>query len=109
MLLSCATHHVLFVHVLCHGKSKVTVIGFSIPFCVPRPDTLAFHTPSPETKALIASSSTQFLRRHVRMRDVREYIRDALVMYSSLQDFQPAPVEGASHGAGNDDDDDALK
>jgi len=29
------------------------------------------------------------------MKDVREYIRDALIMYSSLQSFQPKPNAGA--------------
>lgn len=43
----------------------------------------------------VAANGQEFLRQHVRMKDVREYIRDALIMYSSLQDFQPAVVEGA--------------
>ena len=33
----------------------------------------------------------QFLRRHVRMADVRQYLADALAMYGSLVDFKPAP------------------
>ena len=39
--------------------------------------------------------AAQFLRRHVRMEDVREYIRDVLIMYSSLQSFQPKPNDRA--------------
>jgi hypothetical protein len=30
------------------------------------------------------------------MEDVREYIRDVLIMYSSLQSFQPKPNKGAT-------------
>lgn len=37
----------------------------------------------------------QFLRRHVRMADVRQYLADALAMYGSLVDFKPAPGKAA--------------
>ena len=37
----------------------------------------------------------QFLRRHVRMADVRQYLADALAMYGSLVDFKPAPSKAA--------------
>ncbi len=33
----------------------------------------------------------QFLHEHVRMRDVRLYLRDVLQEYAALQQFQPYP------------------
>jgi len=53
----------------------------------------AFHI-AVETECL-ANFSVQFLRRHVRMEDVRRYLADALIMYGSLADFAAAPRPGA--------------
>ena len=41
--------------------------------------------------AVYMSSAVQFLAEHLRMRDVRMYIRDALSQYASLQAFTPQP------------------
>lgn len=43
----------------------------------------------------IAANGQEFLRRHVRMQDVRRYLADALIMYGSLVDFAPAPGKDA--------------
>jgi len=56
---------------------------------------LCLLNPCPRQKSDHGCCAVQFLRRHVRMKDVREYIRDALIMYSSLQSFQPKPNAGA--------------
>jgi len=37
----------------------------------------------------------QFLKRHVRMEDARQYIADVLAAYGELMTFQPAPRPGA--------------
>ena len=44
----------------------------------------------------------QFLRRHVRMEDVRRYLADALIMYGSLVEFPAAPRPGAVCYSGRD-------
>ena len=48
----------------------------------------------------IARNGAEFIRGHVRMRDVRLYARDALLKYASLQRFRPRPLPGVSLPAG---------
>ena len=45
----------------------------------------------PTSRVHFVYAYVQFLRRHVRMADVRQYLADALAMYGSLVDFKPAP------------------
>lgn len=46
------------------------------------------------TRRARALACAQFVKRHVRMRDVRLYIRDVLREYAALQKFKPKPGPG---------------